>query len=255
MANCRDIEQHFAAYVDGEAGAAAESAVDAHLARCPPCRTRVAAERAVRELVRARRGPLRGCAPDALRARCAGRPAAAPPRALARRALVPLSLAASLLLAAAVFVMFGWGSTVETYAAQIAADHVKCSQFPPGAAAGDPDVLLRNWETSNGWSLKVASLREADSPQLVAIRRCGSTKGRVAHIFYKWRGEPVSVYVLNARLDTTGAETDGHGHAAVSRFGERALVWTDHGRTYAVVAPAGTRELERVARYVRRTIE
>src|SRR5687767_15831779 len=71
MANCREIEERLAAYVDGEVAAPDRSTIDAHLERCPPCRTRAAAERATHELLLARQDRLRGCAPEALRRRCA----------------------------------------------------------------------------------------------------------------------------------------------------------------------------------------
>ena len=70
MAECRDLESLFAAYVDGEAGPGDCAALDAHFRSCPACRDRVAAERVVREAVAARRESLRGarrasCAADA----------------------------------------------------------------------------------------------------------------------------------------------------------------------------------------------
>ena len=57
---------------------------------------------------------------------------------LLARTLSLLSLAASLVLFTGLFLFFAWGSSVETYAAQLAADHLKCFQFPPseGAAQG-----------------------------------------------------------------------------------------------------------------------
>jgi anti-sigma factor RsiW len=257
MASCRDIEDHLAAYVDGQAGAE-RSSVEAHLERCPACRARVAAERATHELLMTRQQRLRGCAPGTLRQRCAAQRALARGRSglLARRTLVPLSVAATVILAAAVFLVFGWGSTVETYAAQLAVDHVKCRQFPPDSSSVNPELMGRSWEAANGWPLKLAPAVPLDRLELVGIRRCGSSKGRVAHIFYRWRGEPLSVYVLNDKLE--GAAEAPHDHqrpASVTKFGEQAVIWSDKGRTYAVVAAARTPDLEHVAAYVRRTIE
>jgi len=68
---------------------------------------------------------------------------------------VPLSLVASLLLVAAVFLVFGWGSSVETYAAQLAADHLKCFQFPPDpTSAVDVTMVAKTWQKTAGWPLK-----------------------------------------------------------------------------------------------------
>jgi hypothetical protein len=166
---------------------------------------------------------------------------------------VPLSLAASLVLAAGIFLLFGWGSSVETYAAQLAADHLKCFQFPPEASPA-PDVTLvgRTWQQRAGWPLKVAASSPSDQLQLLGVRRCGSSRGRVAHIFYKWRGQPLSVYVLNYRFDRTANAAHDHD---VNRLGEHAIVWSERERTYAVVASRHLPDLQQAAHYVRRSVE
>jgi anti-sigma factor RsiW len=257
MANCREIEAQLAAYVDGQIGAAGRDAVEAHLERCPPCRAQAATERAAREILCARRGDLRGCAPESLKRRCAAQRAGVAPRGLlSRRTFVPLSLAATLVLAAGLFVLFGWGTSVETYAAQLAVDHLKCFQFPPGSGMADAAVLGSSWQASNGWPLKVAASAPRENLELLGVRRCGSTRGRVAHILYKWRGHPLSVYVLNGTVEGVPQAADvGHAHETVDRFGEEAIVWADRGRTYAVVAEQRVPDLQRVAAYVRTAVE
>ena len=254
MCNCRDIEPKLAEYVEGTQPLSERAAVDAHLESCSHCRARAGGERAAHALVCAKRDALRVIAPGSLHERCAaqrlaGRRSAA---AMSRRPWVPLSLAASFLLAAGLFLVFGWGSSVETYAAQLSADHLKCFQFARVEASGDITLIGHNWQKSNGWGLKVAASSPAERLQLLGVRRCGSTRGRVAHILYKWRGEPLSVYVLNSRFDHTPAAAHGHD---VIRLGEHAIVWTDHDRTYAVVANRRLGDLPRVAAYVRRSIE
>lgn len=255
MANCRDIESQLTAYVDGETPPEQRARVEAHLDRCPPCRGRATTERTTHELLRTRRAELRGAAPRALHHRCAAQRALSAGRhgLLGRRTLVPLSLAATLVLATAVLLLFGWGSTVETYAAQLAADHMKCFQYPPDGAAADAAALGRKWQADYGWPLVVAAGAAADQLELLGVRRCGSTRGRVAHIFYRWRGEPVSVYVLNGSLAEGPDQAHAHGaRDSVIRLGKHALIWSDRGRTYAVVARRRVPDLEHVADYVRR---
>ena len=255
MCNCRDIEPKLAEYVDGTQPLSDRAAVDAHLESCPPCRARATGEHAARTLVCSKRDSLRATAPGGLRERCAAQQMAArrSTGAIARRSWVPVSLAASILLAAGLFLVFGWGSSVETYAAQLSADHLKCFQFARAeASSGDLTSIGYNWQRNNGWGLKIGAPSPAEGLQLLGIRRCGSTRGRVAHILYKWRGEPVSVYVLNSRFDH--APDAAHGHDVI-RLGEHAIVWTDHDRTYAVVADRRLGDLPRVAAYVRRSIE
>ncbi len=255
--SCRDVQTSLAAYVDGESAGFDPQTIDAHVQACPSCRRLAAAERAARELLCSRRGDLRGCAPADLRRRCAAWRATAPAASWYRRSWVPLSLAASLMLVAGVSLIFVWGSSVETYAAQLAIDHVKCFQFPPDAsAATDVAVIGRTWQAANGWNVRIAASPPMEHLQLLGIRRCGSTKGRVAHILYKWRGQPLSVYVLNGKFDPDAeASHERHDYQPVTRFGENAVVWIDRGRTYAVVSRIPHPDLQQVAGYVRRTIE
>lgn len=258
MLTCRDLESNLTAYVDGECQAVDRVRIEEHLVACPPCRARAAREKTAHELLHARCRDLRGCAPEALRQRCAAQRAMADRRArsIVRKPWVHMSLAASLILGAGVFLLFGWGSSVETYAAQLAADHVKCFQFPPDPTTADSAVLARGWLADNGWPIRLATDSEPDQLKLVGIRRCGSTRGRVAHLLYKWRGEPLSVYVLNSRVDEV-EEVRGEEdvHDSVRKLGEQELLWSDKGRTYAIVARASESELQQVARFVRRRIE
>src|SRR5262245_39126078 len=104
MADCREIELLFASYVDGEAVHADCASIEAHLRSCPSCRTKVTCERTVREALAKRRENLRALAPEHLRRRCEAHlsSAAAPPlraESTTRRAWVPLSMAATLVLA------------------------------------------------------------------------------------------------------------------------------------------------------------
>ena len=73
MHNCDSLDPLVTPFVDGELPDPDRRAVEDHLRVCPPCHSRVAAERAVHELLRARRGTLcQTDAPDALHLRCAG---------------------------------------------------------------------------------------------------------------------------------------------------------------------------------------
>src|SRR4051812_13649643 len=71
MHNCQSLDPLVTPYVDGELADAERHAVEAHLIACPPCHSRVTAERAVHDLLRARKPTLcKPDAPDALHARC-----------------------------------------------------------------------------------------------------------------------------------------------------------------------------------------
>ena len=257
MANCRDIEPQLTAYVDDEVDAAGRGSVEAHLERCPPCRRHVDRERATHELLASHRAELRGHAPAALRSRCAAQCAfrAGRPRVLGRDMMVPLSLAATVVLALGLFAFFGWGSSVDTYAAQLADDHVKCFQSPPASTA-DVAWLARAWQEANGWPLVIPPDAEAEKLTLLGVRRCGSSRGSVAHLMYRWKGEPLSAYVLNGSVeDVADASRHLGDHEVVATVGEQTVLWTSRGRTYAVVSRGPQRDVERVAAYLRTVIE
>src|SRR5712671_6608685 len=72
MHNCQSLDPLVTPFVDGELPAADRLAVEAHLRACPPCHSRVAAERAVHDLLHRRKASLcKAEAPDTLHARCA----------------------------------------------------------------------------------------------------------------------------------------------------------------------------------------
>jgi anti-sigma factor RsiW len=261
MAKCREIEPLFASYVDGEVESQDRASVEAHLTKCPPCREHVSEERTAREVLKARAAALRESAPSPLRARCAACASHDATRAgrvasvLRRRRWVPLSLAATLVLAVGWVFLFGLNDRVEALAAQLALDHVKCFQFPPAPrAARDAATLSREWTAAQGWAISVPSSLPAEQLELVGVRRCLSTQGRIAHIMYRWHGAPLSVYVLNSTV--TGAfATAPSTEAIVAKLGERAVIWSSGRRTYAVVGQGRPADLEHVAAYVRRTAE
>ena len=257
MRSCSEIEPSLTAYVDGACKPGERGSIEAHLQACPPCRVRVSKERTAHEVLRIRCRDLRGSAPETLRQRCAAQRAAAAPAGFFRREnLVRLSLAAGVLLAAGIFLVFGLGNHVERYGAQLAADHIKCFQYPPDALQVDADSVGRVWQAAYGWPLRVASSSASEDLELLGTRRCASTSGTLAHVLYRWRGKPLSLYVLNGQVPgVADASRRPDAHHAVRRLGEQEIIWAERGRTYALVAQASALELEQMARYVRRVVE
>ena len=256
MADCRDLEPMFAPYVDGAADQKARATVEAHLKHCPPCRDRVTGEQAAREVLLARRGGLKVCASEHLKRRCAAQlttPGGAVRRGQGRGDTVrprwlPLAIAATILLALGSVFFFGFNRNVEVLAAQLALDHVKCFQFPPAplTSPADANLLAKDWEKTRGWSVKIPASDASNDLELLAVRRCGSTEGITAHMMYKWRGAPLSVYVLN-----NASARAGGVEQFVEKVGQDAVIWSQDGRTYAVVARAKPSELETVIKYVK----
>jgi anti-sigma factor RsiW len=226
-------------YVDGEVSPETRRSADSHVAACPECRDHVLAERAGRDVIQAHRQQLRGIAPTSLRRRCAAH--ALPGRPLVMRRWLPLSLAASLLLAVGAVFLFGLNQSVEALAAGLTLDHVSCFKETPPSTI-DPHVASTAWQQSQGWSLTVPETAPAEELRLVDVRRCLSTEGRVAHLLYMWRGEPLSVYVLPRSL----------GRArTMDSMGHETAIWSAHGRTYAVLATGHPQDFDRIVGYVK----
>jgi len=257
MSDCRDVEPLMTPYVDGEARPAEQASVDAHIKTCPPCREAVADERTARDVLHARREELRGTASDMLRRRCAAqttsiRKSVAAPRpglGLMRRSWVPLSLAATLVLTVAAVFLFGLNNRVEALATQLAVDHVKCFQFVPDHSTVDPGEAGQAWARKQGWPLRVPLSTPDRQLVLLDVRRCWSTDGVTAHMLYRWRGEPLSVYVLNS------VPVRHFDVRTVDKLGQEEIMWSRGGRTYAVVARARRADLEQVVKYVQQSVE
>jgi anti-sigma factor RsiW len=258
---CRDLDERLTPYVDGEAGPDQRRAVDAHLAKCPPCRGHADAERVAREVIHEHRDELRCCAPERLRARCVAHQegaSASAGHASAGQAgtgwsilrlpsrvprWVPLSLAATLLLAVSGVFLSGINSGVQALATGLALDHAKCFQFKGDTSKPvDVKVLEGKWEREQGWPIDVPASAGDEQLRLLTVRRCLSTDGRVAHAMYLWRGQPLSVFVLP---QGTGRER------ALEVMGRDAAIWSANGRTYAVLADGHPSNFNHIVNYVK----
>jgi hypothetical protein len=196
----------------------------------------------------ARRSELRVCASTRLRAKCAAyaAPVSAP---LAVRAWVPWSLAATLVLAVAGAFVLGLNDQVEALAAQLTLDHVRCFQFAPERLAHvEPGEAGRAWAATQGWPVRIPASSPSTQLELLGVRRCLMTGGRVAHVFYKWRGEPLSVFIVPQMMRR------GKVNEIVEKFGHEAIVWSAGERTYVVLVRGRPPELEPVLGYVRANV-
>jgi anti-sigma factor (TIGR02949 family) len=242
--SCRDLDEHFAPYVDGEEQPDSHRAVEAHLSGCPPCRERADAERSARDILFEHRETLRVAAPPGLRARCAlHSPVVMHPSAMSRvRRWVPLSLAATLVLAIAGVFLFGLNNRVEALAASLALDHVKCFKVNGGGAHVDAAGAAHKWQHDQGWAIVVPATEVAQELKLVNVRRCFTSDGRSAHMMYTWRGAPLSLYIL--------PEDIGRDRV-VEKMGHEAVIWCANRRTYAVVADGHPQDLTHIVDYMK----
>jgi anti-sigma factor RsiW len=252
MSKCRDLDPLFAPYADGEAAGDDRASVEAHLDRCPPCRERVSEQRVVRAALAAKKPALRACASEQLRARCAAQAhvssvLARVPFTRAVRRWVPLSLAATLILAVAGVFLSGLNSKVEALAAQLTLDHMTCFQFAPERLGHtDAATASRDWMVRQGWTIAVPASSASAGLELLGVRRCSTSSGRVAHVMYKWHGQPLSVFVVPRTIRQMRDQQE-----LIEKFGHEAVMWTAGGRTYVLLARARPSDLAPVVGYVR----
>lgn len=255
MPNCQAIDPLVTPYVDGQLTDADRRAVDDHLRACPPCLSRVAAERAVHELLVERRAALTECsAPEWLRARCrsavdglAGAPPV--PAAVARSArsrLAPMALAASLVLIVGFAFLYQLtASSSRVLAMELAADHVKCFAVNGLLRTHqDPLAVESSMLSGFGWRMRLPAARDAGL-ELVGSRPCLYGEGRIAHIMYRHRGEPVSLFMLPRESRTAGM---------VEVLGHSAAIWCDGDRTFVLLAREPKEDVERLAAVVQATL-
>jgi len=249
--NCKAVDPLVTPYVDNALADADRAAVDAHLRACPPCHSRVAAERAIHTLVRARKDDLDApCAPNDLRARCheiargsvAGRLKTEDWRL--RTALAPVALAASLVvIVGGAFLYQATDASARVMAAELAADHVKC--FAMNRALGTHDSVAAvesSLASGFGWHAHLpAELAGADL-ELVGERPCLYGEGKIAHIMYRQQGRPVSLFMLP---NTTRPEE------LVEVLGHEAKIWCVGNRTFVLLTRGSKPDVERLAATVR----
>lgn len=247
--NCRDVENRITPLVDGELAAAEAAAVSEHLAKCPPCRRAAEQERLCRSVIKDCAGRLAAHAPAALRARVRNTmPAASSASTFRRLGRWRWALAAvgAVVFAVGALAVAGLVRPVPVFAAQATLDHLKCLRLGPQSASSDAHEIEASWKEWQGWDLKVPTGRTAGM-RLLGYRRCVLTEGKLAHLLYERGGSVVSLFVLPGGPDVARAELE--------MFGQDAVLWSSHGRTYALVGRGSRGALTAAARSLELELE
>lgn len=238
MPSCREFDALVTPYVDGEATPAERAVVEAHLAACPPCRHRAAAETAARQTLRARL--CRPCAPDQLRARCLAAAALQKGSGWLARvfSLRTLSLAAALLLMGGVLLYGLTRLSPTVLAAQLTLDHLKCFAVDRPNTPVDASATEQGFERDHGWFVHLPRASVAGLA-LVGVRQCFCAQGgATAHVMYRFDGRPVSLYIL-PDVNRSPASADVFGHDAV--------IWSKNGNTYVLLGTEPEPDMQRLA--------
>jgi anti-sigma factor RsiW len=250
MADCKQIDSLVTPYVDDDLERGERETVDRHLGACRSCRARVQAERAVHALIRGRRSVLtRNAAPSGLQSRCAllARSTRAQGRgtaALWRARLVPIALAASLVLI--VFGAFLYELTARStvvLAAELTSDHLKCFRVINSivGAQREPAAIEASMASRFDWPMRLPEHADRAGLELVGVRPCLYGEGFVAHIMYMHKGHPVSVFML-PRSARSQERLDVMGH--------HAAIWSVGNRTFVLVSDEPAGEVEQMTSFV-----
>jgi anti-sigma factor RsiW len=282
MHNCDSLDPLVTPFVDGALPDVDRRDVEEHLRVCPPCHSRVTAERAVHELLHARRATLcRTVAPDALHLRCADLAKAEGAAAVAAKTaenlrtttqnlgtrtpnlrtqnaerrtanpfvsarLGPVALAASLVVVVGgAFVYQATNKSARVMAAELVADHAKC--FAMNGALGThqaASLVEASMASSFDWQMHLPDPSRADL-ELVGARQCLYGEGRIAHIMYRHHGRPLSLFMLPAAVRT---------QEIVEVLGHEAAIWCANNRTFVLVSGEPRREVEQIASYVQASL-
>ena len=255
--SCDRIDPLVTPFIDGELPEPDRRAVEEHLRACPPCHSRVAAERDVHALIRGRAPALcKTDAPDALHAKCwalarhapqaAGSAAlvstAPPPRRLA-----PYALAASLVLVVGgAFVYQATDKSARVLAAELTADHMKCIAMNRALGTHQSAAVVESSMASGfDWRMHLPDDPARAGLELVGARPCVYAEGKIAHIMYRHEGRPVSLFMLPETARTEGL---------VEVLGHEAKIWCVGRRTFVLLAREPRADVERMASFVQATL-
>jgi anti-sigma factor RsiW len=253
MNSCDTIDSLVTPYIDDELAGADRVLVEQHLRACPPCDQRVAAERAMRVLVHERKPTLLcECASSALRSRCAKAAAAVVAPAVKRASvwrtyLVPLAVAASVVvLVGGAFVYQLTDRSTTAMVAELTADHVKCFAMNSVLGTHQPLALVESSMVGTfGWKARLPEDPERAGLELVGSRPCLYGKGRVAHIMYRYRGHPVSLFML---------PHSEHAASQTTVMGHECAIWSSGDRTFVLIAREPRDDVARMASFVQTSL-
>jgi anti-sigma factor RsiW len=171
----------------------------------------------------------------------------APERAAWRRYAAPLAMAAMflVLVAAGIFSYSAFSQRGTAFASQLATDHLRCMRLVSGQPPGDAAAQAVAWERARGWAVTLPASSSTDDMQFVALRRCISPDGSVAHALYRHRGQLVSLFI---------GRQGGRRSQVLEVMGQQACVWTQGSYSYAVIGAESPEEMARLVAWFRRRV-
>jgi anti-sigma factor RsiW len=244
--SCPHTEQDVMAYLDGELDLTSALAFERHLAECPDCTRKLAAQRALQEAIQG--ADLRFRPASDLARRLRG--AAAPEEERDRRPVIQRfqALAALLLVAVA---SWSLGRVWPPRPAANFTDEIVTSHVRSLLAGHPADVASTNQHTVKPWftgkldySPVVVDLAPQGFP-LVGGRLDYLGHHPVAALIYRADRHVINVFTWPTAYDLDGSDSS---RAAASRQGFHVLHWSQGGMTYWAVSDVSEDRLRRLSR-------
>ena len=162
--------------------------------------------------------------------------------------VAPPALAASLvLLVGGTFLYLATQYSARLLAAELCADHMTC--FAANNLLGTheaPAVVESSMLSAFGWRLHLPEQFDGSGLELVGARRCLYGEGKVAHLMYRSRGRPVSIYMLPKSV---------RPEELVEVLGHEAAIWSSGDRTFVLITRGSRDEVARMASFVKGTLQ
>jgi anti-sigma factor RsiW len=134
----------------------------------------------------------------------------------------------------------------EALAAELTADHVKCFMLNTVLRTHDSVSDVRAYLRSGfNWEAELPPSGTAAEMSLVGSRPCLYERGKIAHIMYRHKGVPVSVFML------PGIH---YPSELVHTFGHEAVIWADGRRTFVLISRGSRDEVTKVASFVQEAL-
>jgi hypothetical protein len=134
----------------------------------------------------------------------------------------------------------------QAIAAELAADHAKCFALNTivrtHQSVGEVQAYLRS---GFDWEAELSTHAEDADLHVVGARPCLYERGKVAHVMYRHRGVPVSIFML------PGVQ---YAPNALRAFGHDAVIWNDTQRTFVLIAKAPPEQVRQVVTFVKASL-
>jgi anti-sigma factor RsiW len=262
--DCAEVERLAAPYLDGEFDEGERAAVEAHLAACEPCRSRVAGARSLRSALRARLraaaapGTPAGTAPESLRLRIAealdredaARAPARRPVPWWRRVVTPVPVAALAACVAGVLVVLAGHRSADPLVEEAVRKHARDLPLELNAASLGPEAIPSLLASRLEFNARPPDF-EASGLRLVGARLAHLRDWPAAYVRYETPRGQVGLFIVDDPGRRLGDAEDAQVRV-INAHGYNVAVWRRNAIVYSVVSDLDEADLVRLVEAARR---